>query len=45
MKECVKTGIYIYVGLAIAQSIDKGFGLSDKLTKIISKIKFTEDHE
>lgn len=45
MKDGIKIGIYIYLGLAIAQSVDKGFGLSDRLTKIISKIKITEDHE
>lgn len=43
MKEFIKYGIGIYIGYAIMQAIDKGLGLSDKATNLISKIKITEE--
>lgn len=43
MKEFIKYGIGIYIGYSIMQVIDKGLGLSDKATNLISKIKITEE--
>ena len=43
MKEFIKYGIGIYIGYAIMQSIDKGLGLSNKVTNFINKIKITEE--
>lgn len=43
MKEFIKYGIGIYIGYAIAQTIDKGLGLSNKATNFVSKIKITTE--
>lgn len=43
MKDFVKYGIGIYIGYTLAQILDKGFGLSNKATEFISKIKITDE--